>query len=252
MIIEYPELLLVVALVGLGAASALGTWANRRYPVADDFFQDFRVVLGAALTLLGLIVGFSFSMAAGRYEQRRDLEGAEANAIGTEYQRAALLPAPEAAVVKRLLRTYTDLRIQFYAAHDDDALKDINVRTGALQGELWSAIVPVATDTPTPITALVVSGMNEAFNARSSTQAAWLNRVPVEAWWLLAVMSVGCIFFLGYGFRSTSATRRLSLVMPLLVSVALALIADIDSPRRGMIRIPPQNLLDLVGTMAAP
>jgi hypothetical protein len=110
---------------------------------------------------------------------------------------------------------------------------------------LWAA-----TAHPTPILALVVSGMNEALDSQSSVQAAWLNRIPAGAWCLLAIMSFGSVFFPGYGFRSNLAVRRLSFVVPLLVSVALGLIADIDSPRRGIIRVQPQNLLELVETMS--
>jgi hypothetical protein len=123
MLPEYPELLLVVSLVVLCAATALGTWVSRGYPADEAMHHDFGLVLGATLTMLALIVGFSFSMAAGRYEQRRDPEGVEANTIGTEYQRADLLPAADAAAVKALLKTYTDLRIQFYTAPAGDELE---------------------------------------------------------------------------------------------------------------------------------
>ena len=67
--------------------------------------EDFGLILAAALTLLRLIIGFSFSMATSRYDQRKNLEEAEANAIGTEYARAGLLPAADAAKVRALLRT---------------------------------------------------------------------------------------------------------------------------------------------------
>lgn len=249
MLPEYPELLLVVSFLVLCAATALGTWLSRRYPADEAMHHDFGLVLGAALTMLALIVGFSFSMAAGRYEQRRDLEGVEANTIGTEYQRADLLPAADGAAVKALLKSYTDLRVQFYTVSDSDELGKIEKRTEKVQQELWAAMLPVAAAHPTPITALVITGMNEALDSQSAVQAAWFNRIPTGAWCLLAIMSFGSVFFLGYGFRSNLAVRRLSFAMPLLVSIALGLIADIDSPRRGIIRVQPQNLLELTETM---
>ena len=78
---------------------------RRRHPLAENARKDFNPTLAPTLTLLGLIIGFSFSMATSRYDQRKNLEEAEANAIGTEYARAGLLPAADAAKVRALLRT---------------------------------------------------------------------------------------------------------------------------------------------------
>src|SRR5579863_7559630 len=76
--------------------------------------HDFNIVQAATLTLLALIIGFSFSMAVSRYDQRKTLEEAEANAIGTEYLRADLLPPNDASRVRGLLKKYLDLRVAFY------------------------------------------------------------------------------------------------------------------------------------------
>src|SRR5271154_4957010 len=98
----------------------LASWLGARISLArhplvnEDLRSDFTVVQAATLTLLGLIIGFSFSMATGRYDLRKNYEEAEANAIGTEYVRADLLPAAEGAQVRSLLKQYTDLRIRFY------------------------------------------------------------------------------------------------------------------------------------------
>ena len=64
----------------------------------------------ATLTLLALLIGFSFSMAISLYDQRKNYEEAEANAIGTEFGRADLLPAGDSAKVRDLLRKYLDRR----------------------------------------------------------------------------------------------------------------------------------------------
>jgi hypothetical protein len=79
--------------------------------------HDFSTMQAAALTLLALIIGFSFSIAAGRYDQRKKLEEAEANAIGTEYSRAALLLVADAAKLRPLLKAYLDHRVQYYTAY---------------------------------------------------------------------------------------------------------------------------------------
>ena len=95
---KYPMLMLAVSFFLLWLAAWLGAKLHQRWrePMEEDTRSDFAVVQAAALTLLGLIIGFSFSMATGRYDLRKNFEEAEANAIGTEYVRADLLPADEA------------------------------------------------------------------------------------------------------------------------------------------------------------
>jgi len=103
---------------------------------------DLGVVTAATLTLLGMIIGFSFSMAVSRYDQRKNDEEAEANAIGTEYLRADLLPAADAAKVRALLRSYLDQRILFYETRDAHQLRQIDAATAQLETDLRSRLRP--------------------------------------------------------------------------------------------------------------
>jgi hypothetical protein len=123
-------------------------------------------MLSATLTLLGLLIGFSFSMAISRYDQRKNYEEAEANAIGTEYVRADLLPTVDAAKVRALLRSYIDQRILFYKTRDKQKLLQINADTAQLQSELWSAVRAPAASQPMPVSALAISGMNDVLNSQ--------------------------------------------------------------------------------------
>jgi hypothetical protein len=93
----------------------LGTLVGRMSREPDERAEhDIGVVLAATLTLLGLIIGFSFSMAISRYDQRKNYEEAEANSIGTEFVRADLLPPDDAGRVRLLLKQYLDQRVLFY------------------------------------------------------------------------------------------------------------------------------------------
>jgi len=210
--------------------------------VIDAQREDFAVIQGATLTLLALIIGFTFSMALTRYDQRKNLEEDEANAIGTEYVRADFLPQTEAAKVRALLVSYTEQRILYYTTRDDKELAEINARTAKLQTDLWSTIRPPATAQPHQVMALVVSGMNDVLNSQGYTQAAWLNRIPVGAWYLVAALSICAMMLVGIGAHEHKVRRGLFVVLPLVIAVALFLIADIDSPRRGLINVIPQNL----------
>src|SRR5258705_10498159 len=107
---HYPLLVLGTAFVTLWLAYVTGSWLRRNNPsVGDEHNEDIGVILAATLTLLALIIGFSFSMATNRYDQRKNFEG-EANAIETEILRADLLPPAAAANVRKLLGLYLDQR----------------------------------------------------------------------------------------------------------------------------------------------
>jgi len=186
-----------------------------------------------------------------RYDQRKSYEEQEANAIGTEIVRADLLAPADAERVRALLRAYLEQRIAFYAAGDEH-VGGLAVQTQKLQAELWSAVREPARAQPTPIVALVVSGMNDVLNAQGYTQAAWWNRIPIEAWGLMLVIAACANALVGFGARSAKAERGLLLVMPLVVSFAFFLIADIESPRGGLIRVAPQNLLSLQQSLQRP
>jgi hypothetical protein len=153
----HPLLVFVFSFFALWLSAWIGaSLLKRKQPLEEAVRDDFGIVLGATLTLLGLIIGFSFSMAVNRYDQRKNYEEAEANAIGTEYVRAGLLPAADTARVRALLLNYLDQRILFYRTRDEQQLEQINTQTAKLQTELWSTVQAVAAAQPTPVVALVV------------------------------------------------------------------------------------------------
>jgi hypothetical protein len=243
-IVNYPLLVFTVAFVSCWLSAPLGAFFRVRLrPLEEDERENFDVIQAAALTLLGLLVGFTFSMATGRYEQRKNYEEAEANAIGTEYVRADLLPAAEAVKLQGLLRSYLDQRVLFYTTRDRQQLLQIDTHTAHLQNDLWSVVRARAVAQPIPVFALAVSGMNDVLNSEGYTQAAWWNRIPVAAWALVTAIAIFCNLLIGYGAHR--ATTLLFIVLPLAVSVSFFLIADIDSPRGGLIRVQPQDLVRL-------
>jgi hypothetical protein len=248
-ILNFPLPLFVISFMVLWFSALVGAFFRQKLgPLKEGERDDFEVVQGAALTLLGLLIGFTFSMAITRYEQRKTYEQAEADAIRTEYIRADLLPAPDAGGVRDLLRNYLDHRLLFYSADDTQQRQQINAETEQLQNQLWTAVQVHGTDQPTTTTALAVSGMNDVLNAQGYTQAAWWNRIPLEAWILLAAIAIGCNLMIGYGAHRTSL---LLIIFPIAVSLSFFLIADIDSPRGGVIRVQPQNLMRLSQTLSA-
>jgi hypothetical protein len=164
--------------------------------------------------------------------------------------RAGLLPAADADTLRSLLLTYLDQRILFYNTRDAQQLRRINAQTAGVQNDLWAAVQAPAVAQPTAVTALAASGMNDALNSQSYTQAAWRNRIPPAAWGLMAAIAICSNMLIGFGARGAKS-KYLLLVFPFIVSIAFLLIADIDSPRGGLIRVQPQNLLSLAQSLHA-
>jgi hypothetical protein len=210
--------------------------------------EDFRTVLAACLTLLGLIIGFSFSMAVSRYDLRQSAESAEADAIATEYFRADLLPPSQGETMRQLLRSYLAARIEFFRARDAERFRQVDEQTSHLQRQMWEVVHSPAVER-NPVTALAVSGMNAVMSAQGNTQAAWWNRIPAGAWALNGLIAILCNVMLGVSARHLEG-RSVFFVLPLVNAVAFFLIADIDSPAGGgVIHVTPLNLLSLEGLM---
>jgi hypothetical protein len=246
-LIDNPFLLFVLSLLLQWMATYVGRVARRRRPMGDVEREELVTVLNAALTLLALLIGFSLAMAVGRFDQRETYEEAESNAIGTAYLRADLLPPAAAAHVHSLLTTYARERISYFEERDPLQLDRIDAETARLQGELWDTIATAAAGQPTATMTLVVSSANEVIDSQGFTQASWSNRIPTAVWVLMLVVAVACNALLGR--VETRVSTATLLVLPVLLSVSLFLIADIDSPRVGIISVVPNNLTSALHAM---
>ena len=242
----------VLSFLLMWGAANLGKLLFARLQIlADKELEEFNLIIGATLTLLGLIIGFAFSMAVGRYDQRKNYEEEEANAIGTEYVRADLLPAGDVVKVQALLRQYLDLRVRFYEMSHRDDLPQLASATAKLQNEMWSIVAADARAQQTPVMTLVASGMNDVLNRQGYTQAAWWNRIPVAAWALMVLIAICCNMLVGAAAKDIGSKRNL-IILPIVLAVAIMLLADLDSPRGGIIRVHPQNLLSLLESLGQP
>jgi hypothetical protein len=246
-IFDNPFVVFAVALVVQWGAAYTGDLIRKRVrPFKQGERDDFDILRNAGLTLLGLIIGFSFAMAVSRYDQRKNSEEVEANAIGTAYLRADLLPASDASRLRDVLRKYISARISFYEASNERQVVSINTEVQRLQTDLWNVVTNAAVAQPTPIIALATSAINEVLSSQGLTQAAWWNRIPGAAWALMGLIAISCNLLLGYGEHRTN---MFLLILPIIISISFFLIADIDSPRGGVIRVTPHNLIAQQQTM---
>lgn len=242
-----PVLAFILPLLGLWLSVAVGRWLRGKIQPDKDTRDDLIIVQGATLTLLGLIIGFSFSMAISRYDQRKTLEEAEANAIHTEFLRVELLPPDDAARIQELLRKYLDERIAFYQTRDSQRLGQISRNVARLQGELWSATRTGVATVPIPIAVTIIYGLNEVMNSEGYTQAAWGDHIPLGAWALMVL--VACF---GSALVGLTAHRiKVFMALPVVFSIAFFLIADLDNPHGGLINTHPRNLINMSDSLKA-
>ena len=251
-LVDSPLLLFAVSLLVLWACARLGIAAADWRAGERDAREDFDLVLAATLTLLGLIIGFTFSMAISRYDLRKGYEEAEANAIGTAYLRVELLPAADTAKLKGLLGDYLKQRILFYTTDDPAQLRQVDAQTDEVQRRMWSAVRGSALPQPNALSALAVSAVNDVLNAEGYAHAAWTNRIPREAWALMALIAMLGNIMIGYAASPLKRRVLFVLVMPLVLAISFFLIADIESPRGGYIHVQPQNLRTLTSLFQHP
>jgi hypothetical protein len=239
---------LVIIAVMLAFAET-GFRLGLRLHVAKDTARKGQIggIQGAALGLLGLLLGFTFAMAVQRYDTRRGLVLQEANAVGTTYLRASLLPDAHQAPVKDLLRRYVDIRLEYWPLVDDPAMFVEGRRLIAdMQTELWKHATEAAKEAPNDITASFIESLNETIDTDAERIAAMRAGIPGGVWLLLIVVAAfGCVTT-SYGAGAEGARTKLgSVFLPLLITVVIVLIFDISHPRVGLIRIGQQSLVDL-------
>jgi hypothetical protein len=251
------EWMMVAALVlQLLAAEAGNRLGARSAGAADANLRGQASAIQATLLgLLGLLLAFSFTMAVGRYETRRDLVVEEANAIGTTWLRAAALPPPRDAEVRALLRRYVDARLAFYAAGNDAAALDAAVKeTEALQDRLWAIVLPAANEAPGSLPrSLLVEALNGVIDLHSARLAAYDAHVPPTITLLLVAVAAAGLGSVGFAFGLFRGPHRVpTLLLALLVSGILFVILDLDQPRRGLIRVSQDTMWRLQATFVEP
>ncbi|MGA2428571.1 MAG: hypothetical protein ABSH13_08715 [Candidatus Acidiferrum sp.] len=227
--------LFCVVEIGYRLGSATGANTNEG---ARESLESTRDAVGL---LVSLLLGFTLAMALPRYEERKKLLVDEANAIGTTALRAQMLPEPARDKTLQLLSEYVDARLSFSTADiGGPEFQESLARTKQLQNELWQQSVGVAQQNQTSITSIFVQSLNDLIDLTEKRLATLENRVPNAVWLLLVLVSILDCLTIGVSER-----RRFWFVMvisPLTIAIVMALIADLDAPRTGLIKIGQQSL----------
>ncbi|HVO52726.1 MAG TPA: DUF4239 domain-containing protein [Thermoanaerobaculia bacterium] len=194
-----------------------------------------------AFGVLGLLLAFTFSGAASRFDARRALVVEEANDIGTAWLRLDLLPAAAQPQLRDAFRRYTDARILMYrkvADLDFDGARAEYDRAAAIQNEIWAGAVAACREAPSQATIVLLPALNAMIDITTTRLAATEMHPPKLVYGVLFVVSFGCALLAGYEMGASAAKSWLH-VLAYAVGVAFILyvIADFEYPRMGLIRI---------------
>lgn len=198
-------------------------------------------VEGAVFALMGLLIAFTFSGAADRFDKRRQLILDEANAVGTVWQYLDVLPAPAQPELRDLFRRYVDTRLAVYARLPDYAAAKVEIaRANELQSALWTKAV-AATQAPgaaNAITAQAIAALSTAFDISAARVAALETHPPRELFWLLGVLTLLSALLAGFSMGAAQTRSVLHITaFALIMAGTVYVILDLEFPRVGLIRI---------------
>ena len=240
---------LLLVLLSVEGGYRLGKY--RRSRSEEEKEAPVGAMVGATLGLLAFMLAFTFGLATARFDTRRQVLLDEANAIGTTYLRAGMLP-DRREDIRALLRDYVDTRLE--AVRSGNVTEGIR-RSEHLQGQLWAQAVAVGENNPTSIVVgLFVQSLNEVIDLHAKRVTAGLrNRIPGAIWGWLFVVAALSLAAMGYHAGLSRTSRSLvELAVAITFSAVIGLIADLDRPQEGYLKVSQQALVDLQQSMHVP
>src|SRR6202140_713251 len=200
---------------------------------SEDTKSQVSTVEAGILGVLGLLLGFTMSMAVTRFEVRKQLVLEEANAIGTSCLRTELLPAPQGSEIASLLRQYVDVRVQYGTAGNDlPRLDSLHTQTVSLQKEFWARAVAYGQKDPNPVrVGLLLQSLNQAIDLESARWMALQNPVPTSVIYVNGIVGLLAAMVVGYAFGLNGQRQIFSMsVLALAITLVLVVIIDLDRP----------------------
>jgi len=249
----FGTILAVLASIELGYL--LGRHRHRRSE--DEKESPVSAIAATVLGLVAFILAFTFGIVFNRFDARKELVKQEANAIGTAWLRSDFLPEPDRAEAKVLFRDYLEKSLAFVQGQDvsQERARSAIAETKQILDRLWAMSVANARkDMNSDVAALYIESLNEVIDLRALRIAVGRQaRMPAFIWVML--FSLMCLGMMSVGYHTGIAGSKRSMVRPILaVSFALviALIAALDRPESGVIRVSHQSQLDLLSSMGEP
>jgi hypothetical protein len=228
--------------VGILACLRIGWSVGRKRlkTLGEDGQAGLGALDGAVFGLMGLLIAFTFTGAATRFDARRDLVTQHVNAIGTAWLRLDLLPEAEREKARDGFRRYVDTQMEIVrSAGNQDAVLAGMARLSLIQEEIWEPLVHAArTDKSLPLAQVVLPPANEMFDLSTTRFMAAQQHPPVAVFLLLGLLVLVSCLLAGYGMAKAKRQSALHLFgFAAIMALSVYLILDIEYPRLGLVRI---------------
>jgi hypothetical protein len=239
--IWYASLFAGALLLGMLALLELGRRLGTRRLAQDPegARAGAAAVEGAVFALLGLLIAFTFSGAASRFDTRRQLIIEEANDIGTAWLRIDLLPSAAQPPVRDAFRRYVDSRIAVYRHLPDiQAAKAELSRGSELQKELWNQAVTASRETPNPAAMLLLPALNQMFDIATTRSMAAETHPPMIVFAILALLALTSSLFAGFGMTGGKTRSWIHILgFAMVLALTVYVIVDVEFPRFGLVQV---------------
>lgn len=226
--------------------------AMYRIGIKDSVFENKKIsaiIPSSVFGLLALIMGFTFSMAISRYENRRELAVQEGNAISTAYLRSKLINKVPGVDTKQLYSKYVLKRIEYY---DNNMSEQNKAEADAVELELWNHLQVIIRSSKTVIESNYMVALNQMFDTGNARNIALTKTLPLPIYgiiMLIAVIGFGTMNFdRGYNGESVHLGTYVFIA---LFSLLFTLVYDIDHAREGLITIGQDALMGAARLIAS-
>ena len=230
-------------------AFRIGQRRNRRQPGCEGV----STIVGGMIGLLSFALGLTIGYAQDRSEARRDEIVVEANAIGTAWLRAKALGGEEGTAIAKSIEELAKTELAYTTARAVDPDNELAARRGALQDKIWELTQTVARRDANLIATVMMTAINEMFDAEQAERFAFESRVPLTLSWMLLWGALLAIAALGYQLGLAGARYPVLVSLLLLMwTGALGLIVDLNRPRLGSIHVDPAPLIWTIESFKMP
>jgi hypothetical protein len=230
------------------------SWLHATRSLGENSQSGLGAVEGAVFGLMGLLIAFTFTGAASRFDTRRELITQHANAIGTAWLRLDLLPEPDREKARDGFRRYVDTQLKIVRNVGKPEVTNAELaRLSTIQQEIWTTLINSAkNDKSLPLAQMVLPPANEMFDLSTSRVMAARQHPPLAIYIMLAVLVLVSGLFAGYGMAKSDRQNKLHLFgFAVIMSLSVYLILDIEYPRLGLVTIGSfdQSIIELRKSM---
>lgn len=243
-LVLFGGLVLVLLYAANETGFLIGLWHARRRPAHDRDLAGIGTITAGMLGLLAFTLSLTINIAQNRFELRRGLVVQEANAIQAAWLRSKLVAGDQGPTITALVEAFAKVQLAYVSADTFDVEPAFIARRAALQTQIWQVVQAVAREQASTNASVLAAALIEMFNAAQTERFAFESRIPANMSWMLMVGSLLAIGAMGYHFGA-SGSRQMVLTSLLLLMWAggMALIADLNRPRIGGIRVDPAPLV---------